>query len=241
MEELKQYRKILLPLLIFLFVLAGSLAGMTFLVKRILLTKETYESILAERLVLQDRANTLQETNSKFDDSTTQKLALALPSENTALYVAAQIRDQASQKEVETESILIDATVGNTIGSTSQINVNFNLKGSYENVVSFLDGIILSLPVVNFDSLELSQNNDQVEGNVRLLAYAAPYPENLPPITNPLTGVTPSEQQIIDELNEFQKPTVSHSNDVVPLENPGRQNPFSSESFEPSPSPEASE
>ncbi len=243
MRDLKQYKKIILPLFVFLLVFGGSIVGMTFLVKRILLTKKTYEKTLSERMVLQERANTLQEANVKFDDTTTRNLALALPPKDTALYIAAQIRNQANLKEVETEGILIDASmsIDEKKSAASQVNVNFSLRGSYENVASFLDSLILSLPVINFDSLDLSQNNNEVEGNIRLIAYSAPYPENLPAITNPLTGVTPSEQQIVDNINNFQKPNISQANDVVPLENPERQNPFSSQSIEPSPTPEAGE
>jgi len=229
MQELKQYKKILVPLLVFLFVLGASLAGMILLLQRVFATKESYEQTLSERLVLQDRANTLQEANAKLDDDTTQKLALALPAEGTALYVAAQLRSLANQKSVVTESIMIDSPISSGTDAVSQVFVNFGLKGSYENVSSFLDELIVSLPVINFDNIELAQNNDEVEGMVRLIAYAAPYPQSLPAITNPLTGISPSQQQVVDQVKGFKEPTISHADEVVPLENPNRRNPFSSQ------------
>lgn len=229
MEELRQYKKILLPLAIFLFVLGGSSAGMFLLLERIFATKQAYEATRSDRLTLQERANTLREANVQFNDVTTQKLVLALPAEGTALYVAAQLRSLASQKEVFMQNLVIDAPVlASATQTIPQIYVDFSLSGSYDNVVGFLDELILSLPVINFESLELAQNDQTVEGTIRLIAYSAPYPTELPAITNSISGVSPEEQQIVDQVNGFRAPSLARADEVLPIENTERQDPFSS-------------
>lgn len=231
MEKLyRKYKSALVFLGIIIGFLGLTLVFSNFLIGRINSVRTEAEQIHIKSKSLESRIATLQAAASSVRELV-DTAAIAIPEKNPSILITRQLREKAKESGVTLDDYTI--TSGGVLETSTMENYEVSFKATGENytvVSGFVIRLGSLLPLINLSSVSVRQSStgSNIEANIRLVAYSAPYPEALPSLDTPLSGLSPMEQESLNTLELFDIPTFSatppQSTEIVP-----RQNPFSLE------------
>jgi hypothetical protein len=155
--------------------------------------------------------------------------SLAIPDKNPSILVTSQLRSIANRVGVGVSRL--DVTRGyvdpNAESAISQYDISFELFGeNYEKVSQFVQELSTITPLVNLTSITINSEATGLTATVRLTAYSAPFPLELPALDEPLSGLSASEQETLSLLEGFSGPSLNTSGsaagaaEILPRDNP---------------------
>lgn len=147
----------------------------------------------------------------------------ALPDKNPSLTMISQIKQLASQRLL----VISDLNIGRAVeeGSLFKVQLQFDVDGDLTQVTAFVRDLAGVAPLSRLESVNLNQSGDLVRASVSVVVYSAPFPEELPPLTEPLSDLTNNEEEVLGILSGLQAPPFSTG--VSPSQPTGeRTNPF---------------
>lgn len=147
---------------------------------------------------------------------------LALPEKNPALLAISQLKNIAGQNAIFLEDLKISG--GGQASGHSNLAVSFKLSGTFEQIISFIEAMKSSAPIVALSDLEFSKTGGEtVYVDVKANFFWAEYPEKISSVDSPLAGLTQKETDTLQELTKLKKPLFS----TLSPQSPGtRVNPF---------------
>lgn len=149
--------------------------------------------------------------------------AYAIPGTNSAPAVLSQLKSLSSENSVILADIKIGAEAKGK-NDLSQVKMQFDLDGAFPQIISFLNSLSESLPLIQAESVDISLSASGVRATVTLVHLFKPFPEKLPPLTEPIKDITATEREILIKLVEFRQPPFV---EVVPQAEPiTREDPF---------------
>lgn len=226
MEKLlNKYKSVTTPILIIFILVAATIGVGSFLANKINEVNAQIALTQGSIDVLEARLGTLQSLAP--DIKTNVNIASqAVPEDNPSILAVRQLRSIAVKWNV----VIVNMTVDTLPPTPEEIlikhDVNFELLGEYQNVVSFLNNLASIVPLLNLQTMDLDSSADNVvKGLVKVQAYSANFPEELPSLTEPLASLSAGEQETLNAIDDFEildqefiEP--SGGAEVVPRENP---------------------
>jgi Tfp pilus assembly protein PilO len=224
-ENLKRnYKSILISVTTIVFLVVLTFINANFVIGKINAVSSETSTIEARLETLQSRIAVLEAAVGSVE--LVNIAALAIPEKNPSVLLTGQLKSLALEHSVSIENLSITSTSISDDEPMLTYEVNFSaIGGDYESLSNFIDGLSTILPLVNLGSANIrSVTASGVESEIRLTAYSAVYPESLPTSDQPLSGLSPQEQEILTSLETFRQivSTPPESTEV-----PTRPNPFS--------------
>ncbi|OGM09016.1 hypothetical protein A2W13_00560 [Candidatus Woesebacteria bacterium RBG_16_36_11] len=148
-------------------------------------------------------------------------VSIALPDRNPALVLISQIRNLSALNV----STLTDLRIGGMAGADtiSKVSISFSLNGSYADLMSFLKDTKSVSPLLTIQKVDFSSLDAMALVDVILSSYWSPYPEKLPPITEPIQKFTNEDLNILGQVSGNTLPVFSTLTPLAPFP---RENPF---------------
>ena len=180
--------------------------------KDVISAKKT-ENILVEK---EAELKTIKEISNYI-----KPVSIALPDKNPALILISQIKYLSNLNDLNLGDFKIGSMAGDE--ANSKLNLSFSLSGSYLNVFSFLTGTKTLLPILTLQKAEFGFQEDMASAEIILNSFWAPYPEKLPPVTEPILKLTDDNINTLGRVSVFTPPVFSTLNPSGPIQ---RANPF---------------
>ncbi len=220
-----KYRKLVLPAGVALFMIVGSVFLANFLYTRITqILAETAQQDTKNN-ILEGRLATLQALSEDIKEGA-NAVTFAIPDKNPSVLILNQLKSLAGDNNILLENISISSQpLAEETGLVSY-TISFEAQASSTQIlIDFVDGLSSVTPIINISTLEIKSGlASDVTATLGLMAYSAPFPEQLPALEEPLVGLSPEEQSVLDTIQTFTRPEVFTSGDpatqVVPRENP---------------------
>lgn len=170
--------------------------------------------------VLNEKYSTLQDAQG-FISQYVDPASNALPDGNPSLYLVSQLKQMTGVSPV----VVLDLNLGKgtVAGDLSAVSVNFNIAGSVNDVISFYQELSKLAPMIIFNAFDISGDSASVSVETRAESYYSDYPDQLPPITQPISKISSSEMQILEEISTLTPPTFTKLDPSGPFT---RENPF---------------
>lgn len=181
--------------------------------------KSEIEKIEKNLIVLKEKQQTILKVEDVMKNDI-KSFSLALPDSNPSLSIIYQIKNFS-----DGNLFFQDIKSGGEIKAKnySKVDINFDIDGSLDSVLSFLKNTENFAPIVTVEKLELSQSGGIFKGSIRLIGYWADFPKKIPAITQPISDFTDEEMQLIGKISSLSFP---QSFSLYPQETGSRQNPF---------------
>lgn len=223
----KNYKSVILPAGVSLVLVALILVVGNIFIGQITSLREEESAVSAKLATLESRLATLQEAKNTVENLV-GVARIALPEDNPSILVTRQLRSIATERGVALSDFSVTPT-GALEGETLlNYEVTFNAKAAdYNAIAAFIGDLSQILPLVNLVSLATDARvAEGAEAQVRLVTYSSPFPESLPELTEPLSGLSPSEQAVLSTIEGFSAPQIL---EPAPAPQPAapRANPFS--------------
>ena len=147
---------------------------------------------------------------------------VALPSQNSALVMLAQLRGSAAGRLLTLANLKVDPSIpGNK--NLSKVQIQFDLDGEFSQVFSFIKEIANMAPLSTIEIVSIVSSGDIVRASITISTYFASFPDKLPALTEPLTEFSSSEREVLSVLSQLIPPPFSSVNSTEPVL---RSNPF---------------
>lgn len=203
------------------------------LVGRVLATRAEMAEVKDEIERLQDRYSKLESLEETFDDNDTASIIQALPVRNSLLLALSQAKSIANKNEMVLSEIIGSPPQLNEATQVSTALLEYEVQGSLDNTLSFLEELSQSLPVVTIDELSLTKSSTagiDISTKINVRVFWSDLPQELPTINEPIATLSEEELAFIEEMAARIAPSYSQSQSELEFsENAGRSNPFSSE------------
>lgn len=189
--------------------------------------RESMNEQKSENEMLSSRLRTLQDT-TEVVDTATQNVAIALPPSNSSTLIISQIRRLAEENELVINDLsLFVQESDSSMEELNRVSIELRTTGDYDSIASFINGIERVSPIINLDSSEIVEDNNSITAEIRFISYYAPYPETLPSIREPITGLSAAQEETLNEVQSLEIPLF---NDNLTPQSPREEssNPFES-------------
>ena len=203
-------------------------------INRITLTRLRLEKTRKDARVLQQKQLFLQEITDQAQVQS-EAATLALPERNSALLTMAQLRNLAEKNIVSLEN-MATGSQEKSEGEVTAVVISFDAIGRLERVLEFLSSIQGAAPLARLDNVKMTQQTqDSTIVTASLKAYWAPFPEQIPALTEPVQQLTAEEQEILTQLLALtpppffattRVPTIPTLDQTQPQAPTQRANPF---------------
>jgi len=207
---------VLLIVLLFLFIFAAKIG-----LSRLNSQKQKLAVTRREELVFRQKQEILQEVQEEVL-SLADLSATAVPDKNPALAVISQLRNFASSKGVILSNLQV-ASRGKVGKGLSRVEVGFEAEGDFSAVINFLEEIGKTAPISRVEGVEINQSAGTTRATVSLASFWAPFPEKLPPLTEPVKDLSAEELDLVRSLSELTPPLFLEITPSVPS---ARTDPF---------------
>lgn len=218
-ENIMSVIKVFLPLLavILLFVIVGKFGfGKISNIRSQIAIAQKEQKILSQKLNVLTNVAATGEQFSNFAVS-------ALPDSNPSLSVVSQLKILAGGDGLVISEIKSGSPASNATG-VSAVNVSFNVFGSRVQIESFINKISTIAPITIVDKIKINESAPGASvGNITVKSFWAPFPTQIPPVSQAIADLTSDEQQIMQDLSTLKQPVFSL---VLPTQG-GKSDPFS--------------
>lgn len=155
---------------------------------------------------LQEKESELKQYVGKLDKYI-MPISIALPDYNPALLVINNFKNITEGKPIAFENLQISGGASVTSQTTQAIlGVNYEIVGLFDDTLSFLNDVKRMSPIINFSTIELKMSNDISTIEITSSAYYSPYPEKLPPVSEPIEKISDKDIEKLDEILTFRTP-----------------------------------
>ena len=135
-------------------------------------------------------------------------VAASLPEKNPALSMTSQLRTLALSNGLILENIKIGSAVPS--GGLSEVDITFGLEGTPPQVISYLNTIKNLAPVSTIEKSKINQSALGTRADLTVRVYYSPFPQKLPPLTEPIRELTEDERNILNRLSALSLPAFSN-------------------------------
>jgi len=193
-------------------------------INRINLTRLRLERTRKDAEVLQLKQLFLQEVTDQAQVQS-EAATLALPERNSALLAMAQLRNLAEKNIVSLENVTAGGEEKSK-GDVATVVISFDAIGRQERVLEFLSSIQGSAPLARLENVKMTQQTqDSTIVTASLKAYWAPFPEQIPALTEPIQQLTVEEQEILAQLLTLTPPPFFATSQVPTTPSPAETQP----------------
>ena len=142
--------------------------------------------------------------------SQTGLAAAALPGENPAFAVLAQIRQLATENATALSQFVLEE---NQVGtrSVATVNLSFLLEGELMSILNFVNSFKITLPLNNITEVNLEIKGTQAKAVFKATAYWSPLPERIPSPVEQVTELTPEDFELLAKLGGYRYSTVMNA------------------------------
>lgn len=212
---------LLKPISLIFVIIAMFIALFNIGTKEITKLRANLEELKSEQLKLTAKLNVLSSVPSGSTEDNSI-YTVAIPNQSSSLFAFSQLKRSALENNLILSSMRSATPVENSDGVFAT-SISFDIDGKYEDVFLFLSNISKMLPLMNLNKLDITQNLETISATVNLDVYSAPYPKVIPSISTAVTALTPSENELINELSSFSSPEFTS---LSPILNETREDPF---------------
>jgi hypothetical protein len=218
------YKKLLLPIALLIALgIAFFFAGRYFF-DQITKLNSQIKQAKDEQAVLQRKIAVLEQNQTSVN-SFTDRVVLALPSDNPVLAAISQVKLAANDG---------GATINNLSGGQvtkkddlNQVSVAFDLETDVNNGFAIINEIFNSAPLSAISKLSLTSSSENPRFSLVFNYYWSPLPTELPNIVSESKELTPEEQGVLNTISSMK--FVNFDQEPAPLirgDQPDRANPF---------------
>lgn len=233
-KQLKNSKAVLFPLITVIVLIALTIGVANFLISRINTTRAETAQVQQKNDVLSERLSTLQAVEGEILEGV-NVASIALPSQNPSVLITNVVKNLAVENNVFISKFAVTA-LGTTTSSVpdasvdvvESYDVSFEASAeSYDSLSTFINELSTTRPILNLSSIITeSANTSGVTTQIKLTTYSAPFPQELPALDEPLSGLSVEEQETLVLIESYTAPQIA-GGDVAPSEVPPRENPFS--------------
>lgn len=209
------------------FILSVTIVLLSYLIKtgyaKVTEQINKYQKAQQSRNDLNEKIKTLREVKEgvlgKGDRS-----VLALPDKNSTIWVITQLK--ANSQEVGATLDKIDLIGTTEKEGVMQVDLEVVVSGpNFESLLTFLSNIAKSAPITTISSVtfEKAQGKEEISAKIELSSYWSSLPKVLPPIAEPVVGLTDKEKDILSRISDLKTPTFTVLEPSAPIE---RSEPF---------------
>jgi hypothetical protein len=170
--------------------------------------------------ILKDKERILDDLSGEIDKFT-NAISIALPDRYSGFVLIAQIKLLAMER-----SLIISELKGGSetiSGDLSSVNINFTVEGPLLPLLEYLKDFKQVSPISRIEKAKFSQSAGLVKADISIRSYFAPFPTQLPAITEPMKDLTALERDTLSKIILFRQPL---QNSLTP-QLPGlRDDPF---------------
>lgn len=221
MKKLSKDLSIILPRLLII----GAILVLTFIIGNILFNQITSKTSDKNALDEENAKLTLKLNSLKAVQSSAIQVdaaSTALPGDDPSLLALSQIERAATSSALT----ITNASIGGGIiqAGLGRSDISLYLSGDFKSVNSFITDIEGSAPLMKIIDLKSNTANSQTQAILSISVYWAPYPKQLPALTDNSTTLSDEEKGILTKLSGLTKP--SQGKTPTPQAPSGRTNPF---------------
>lgn len=223
MENLKDYKYYLLPVIIFLAIFFTSLV---FLKPNMVNVARIQKRIAGERKSLAQLTGKLSQLEA-FDESSliskTEVLLKIVPPEKDAPAILASLKNLSSISNLDIGSIQLDP---GDLTTDYPILVSLKLEGEIEGLKKFLEKIESVSPLMRPKTITtIYQEGSLIEVNLVLETFFLQFPQTLGEVDSPLPEISSQEERAYQRAALFE--LSSSGFDTSSTQPSGKENPFS--------------
>lgn len=216
----KQLRPLLVPATSLLLILFLFVSGVTQALGLIEGKRNELSLAQKDENTLEQKQQVLTELGSEattFANVTSD----ALPEKNASLIMISQIKGLTAQRLLAISDLKIGRAVED--GALTKAQLQFDIDGDPGQVIAFIRELASVAPISRLDSVSINQSGDIIRASVALSVYSASFPEQLPAIKEPLSGLTDKEREVLGILTDLTPPPFSS---ITPEPPGAKANPF---------------
>lgn len=181
-----------------------------------------------QQIVLSQKLGALEHSGNIINS--VQSISFALPGENPSFIEVSQIRRYTQALGLTLSSIQIGQETTDA-GGILHANVNFDVEGNPITIFSLIDKIKGAAPLTVGNNISINQKGGTTMSTFTLSVYWSPFPEKLPAITEPVSELNTSDEEILSKVANLDLPvlgsqTASPAASQTPVSNVPKTNPF---------------
>lgn len=200
--------------LLLVLVAVFGLKKITELRTQITALESSQKTLLAKVSILRNVSETIPEDMTNVN--------LALPSKGAVVYALSQVKNQAASNGLSLSNIKAGNTIPGVTG-VSKTSINFDVDGDQNTIMTYLNNLTKSLPVMKIDKIKLDQASGTSRASVSLNVYSAELPRRIPSLTSPVTELTAAEMDALTEISGYTSPDFT---EPLPEDTGGKEDPF---------------
>lgn len=218
--KIKELKPLALPMLSIFLVVALFIVGFSVAKGQIEDKRSELKKITKDERVLEQKQQVLTEVRDEvltLANTSTD----AIPEKNSSLIMTSLVKRLAGQRLLTIPTLTIGRNVEE--GNLARSQIQFDAEGDINQVLGLVSEIAEFAPLSRLDSVSLNQTGNEVRASVSISVYSGEFPEQLPPLTEPLEGLTDQEREVLGIITELGSPPFSGVSAGDPS---GRGNPF---------------
>lgn len=231
MAKYKQnkYKGIITPVIVIVVVFVVAFFGGSELVGRISAMQTDISALEKLQTTLENRLSTLQVYDSQLLDES-NVASVALPSGNPSVLVVAQLRSLAKDNSIAIGNLRLDSIedlATETQTQLKKVNIGFELTGEGDRVLEFIDALAKISPLVNLESINVVMRSGiGLNGEIRLSAFYAPFPDKLPALDEPVSDLSQADESTLDFISNLRSPALPSASQSATVPVRDTTNPF---------------
>ncbi len=220
--KLENLKFLYIPLSVILGIAILSLISFKLFSDRLSQEQSELNKAQGQQIVLSQKLGALEHSGNIINS--VQSISFALPGENPSFIEVSQIRRYTQALGLTLTSIQIGQETTDA-GGLLHANVNFDVEGNPITTFSLIDKIKGAAPITVGNNISINQKGGTTTSTFTLSVYWSPFPEKLPALTEPITELNHSDEEILAQIAGLDLPVL------------GSQAPISSQSAVPSTGP----
>ena len=149
-------------------------------------------------------------------------LDVVVPSKAATLYGLSQIKNQGQINGVIISNVKTGTLTPDKNG-LSKAPISFDAEGSEESLYTFLQSFTRVLPLMNIESVKISNTGSIAKATVALTVFSAELPKTIPSVTSVTNDLTPEELSQLKDLATYTLPIFI---EPKPIEVSPKEDPF---------------
>lgn len=202
---LPKYKILLIPASSMLILVILLAIGIKIVLAKVKLMTDEMANIATSANVLEANVAVLQNVQREVIPLT-EKTILALPSQNPVLSAMSQLKSLASARGLLLENIKVGGESKGDTGTTSRVEITFNLQGSFSGVTEFLKGLGKITPIIRIEKVQIDAIGADIRANTTISAYFSEFPKLIGAKDKPISDLTEEEKTILSSLSALNAP-----------------------------------
>lgn len=208
MGALNQYKSMIWYGLILVGLFVAIIFEAQFFYGKVQSLTQTEHDLSSRIAVLEQRNNTLSSLSPAVVAASKQ-IATVLPAENSVLLVTSQVRTTAVSNKVTIKTLTTSSISSDADPQAGSTQVGIIVEGQSNSVLDFLTSLTTQAPLIELGGVNFVTNPTTTVAQVTLNSYWAPFPTQLPAITESISALTPEETTLLTQLASYTSPVIN--------------------------------